>query len=219
LSTTAGAVDVIGFLALGGLFTSHITGNLVILAAHYVTGGFSQIGPLLSVPVFVLVLGIVIVLFENKATDKARRALLILQASLLVGFLALGAGLGPFTNPDSAVAVFVGMIGVAAMATQNALVRLELPGFPSTAVMTTNITQLTIDLALLVQGKGDRSNITRARHGTRRTFPSVIGFVAGCAAGGFLELHFGMSALLLPVVLAVIAIPLSELAREDVKET
>jgi uncharacterized membrane protein YoaK (UPF0700 family) len=41
LSTTAGAVDVIGFLALGGLFTAHITGNLVVLAAHYVTGGFN----------------------------------------------------------------------------------------------------------------------------------------------------------------------------------
>ena len=219
LSTTAGAVDVIGFLALGGLFTAHITGNLVILAVHYATGGFSQIGPLLSVPVFVVVLGIVIVLFENKATDEARRALLILHAGLLVGFLALGAGLGPFANPDSAMAVFVGMIGVAAMATQNALVRLELPGFPSTAVMTTNITQLTIDLALLVRGKDDLSNIARARRGARLTFSSVIGFVAGCAAGGFLELHFGMWALLLPVMLAAIAIPLGELVREDAKKT
>jgi len=219
LSTTAGAVDVIGFLALGGLFIAHITGNLVILAVHYVTGGFCQIGPLLSVPVFVLVLGLVIVLFADKATERARRTLLILHAGLLIGFLAVGAGLGPFSNPDSAIAVFVGMIGVAAMATQNALVRLELPGFPSTAVMTTNITQLTIDLALLVRGKGDLSNISRARRGARLTFQSVIGFVAGCAAGGFLELHFGMWALLLPVVLAVIAIPLSELVREGVKET
>jgi uncharacterized membrane protein YoaK (UPF0700 family) len=219
LSTTAGAIDVIGFLALGGLFIAHITGNLVILAAHYVTGGFCQIGPLLSVPVFVLVLGLVIVSFENEATDKARRTLLIIHASLLIGFLAVGAGLGPFSNPDSTIAVFVGMIGVAAMATQNALVRLELPGFPSTAVMTTNITQLTIDLTLLVCGKGDLSNIGRARRGARLTLPSVIGFVAGCAAGGFLELHFGMWALLLPVVLAVIAIPLSELVREGVKET
>jgi len=219
LSTTAGAVDVIGFLALGGLFIAHITGNLVILAVHYVTGGFCQIGPLLSVPVFVIVLGIVIVLFENKATERARRTLLILHAGLLIGFLAVGAGLGPFSNPDSAIAVFVGMIGVAAMATQNALVRLELPGFPSTAVMTTNITQLTIDLALLVRGKGELSNISRARRGARLTFPSVIGFVAGCAAGGFLELHFGMWALVAPVVLAVIAIPLSELVTENVRET
>ena len=218
LSTTAGAVDVIGFLALGGLFTAHITGNLVVLAAHYVTGGFSEIGPLLSVPVFVIVLGIIMVLFANKATRGARRTLLLLHASLLVGFLALGAGLGPFPDPDSGIAVSVGMIGVAAMATQNALVRLELPGFPSTAVMTTNVTQLTIDLALLVRGKGDPTYLARARRGARLTFPSVAGFVAGCAAGGFLELYFGLGALVLPVVLAAIAILLGELVREDVKE-
>lgn len=47
LSTTAGAVDVIGFLALGGLFTAHISGNLCVLAAHYLTGGFSQVVVLL----------------------------------------------------------------------------------------------------------------------------------------------------------------------------
>jgi uncharacterized membrane protein YoaK (UPF0700 family) len=59
LSTTAGAVDVIGFLTLGGLFTAHITGNLVVVAAHYVTGGFSQVGPLLAVPIFMAVMGLV----------------------------------------------------------------------------------------------------------------------------------------------------------------
>ena len=214
LSTTAGAVDVIGFLTLGGLFTAHITGNLVVLVVHYVTGSFCQIGPLLSVPVFVVVLGIVIVLFENKAVRRARRTLLILHASLLAGFLALGAVLGPFADPDSAMAVSVGMIGVAAMATQNALVRLDLPGFPSTAVMTTNITQLAIDLALLFRGTGDLTDLARARRSASLTFPSVMGFVAGCAAGGFLEFHFGLSALALPVGLAAIAIPLGEVQHE-----
>src|ERR1700719_1710599 len=87
LSTTAGAVDVIGFLTLGGLFTAHITGNLVVLAAHYVTGGFSQIRPLLSVPVRVVVLGTVIVLFTNKTPRRSRRTLLILHAGLLTAFL------------------------------------------------------------------------------------------------------------------------------------
>ena len=59
MSVAAGAVDVIGFLALGGLFTSHITGNVVVVATHYATGRFCEIGPLLAVPVFVAVLGAV----------------------------------------------------------------------------------------------------------------------------------------------------------------
>jgi len=36
LSVTAGCTDIIGFLGLNHLFTAHITGNLVILAAHIV---------------------------------------------------------------------------------------------------------------------------------------------------------------------------------------
>ena len=36
LSVTAGCTDIIGFLVLDGQFTAHITGNLVILAAHIV---------------------------------------------------------------------------------------------------------------------------------------------------------------------------------------
>jgi uncharacterized membrane protein YoaK (UPF0700 family) len=214
LSTTAGAVDVTGFLALGGLFTAHITGNLVVLVAHYVTGGFSQIGPLLSVPVFVAVLGIITVLFSNRVTRGSRRALLILHAVLLAGFLGFGVGCGPFTNPDSARAVCVGMFGVAAMATQNALVKLDLRGFPSTAVLTTNTVQLTIDLAVLVRGHGDPEDLAQARRRARLTFPSVAGFVAGCAAGGFLEVHFGLWALVLPAILAATAIPLCELRRD-----
>jgi len=38
LGVVAGSVDIIGFLGLDGLFTAHITGDLV-LAAHVVTGG------------------------------------------------------------------------------------------------------------------------------------------------------------------------------------
>jgi Zn-dependent protease with chaperone function len=38
LGVIAGATDIIGFLGLGGLFTAHITGNLVVLAAHIVAG-------------------------------------------------------------------------------------------------------------------------------------------------------------------------------------
>jgi uncharacterized membrane protein YoaK (UPF0700 family) len=126
LSTTAGAVDVIGFLTLGGLFTSHITGNVVIVAAHYVTGGFSQVGPLLAVPVFMAVLALVTLASGAiaRAGSPPLRPLLLLQAVLLAGFLGLGVGFGRFPNADSPMAVLAGMFGVAAMATQNVLVKL-----------------------------------------------------------------------------------------------
>jgi uncharacterized membrane protein YoaK (UPF0700 family) len=217
LSTTAGAVDVIGFLGLGGLFTAHITGNVVILAAHYFVGGFSEVGPLLSVPIFIAVLGAVTLAsgaFE-KAGYSPRRALLVLQATLLACCLGLGVGFGPLVDPDRPMAVVVGMLGVAAMATQNALVKLALPGAPSTAVMTTNTTQLTVDLATLARGQGDPDELARARRRVGVTLPCLLGFLVGCTAGAVLEVRFGLWALALPVVLAALAVPLGELRSED----
>src|SRR5437588_9832221 len=210
LSTTAGAVDVIGFLALGGLFTAHITGNVVIVAAHYVTGGFSQIGPLLAVPVFMVVMGLVTLASSAiaRAGSYPLRPLLLLQTALLAGFLLLGVGFGRFNDADSSMAVLAGMLGVSAMATQNVVGKLALKGAPSTAVMTTNITQLTVDLATLVRNGGDADELAKARSRARITFPCIIGFVGGCAAGAALEVRFGLWALALPVGLSALAVPL-----------
>jgi len=187
------------------------------VAAHYVIGGFSEVGPLLAVPVFIVVLGAVTVaaVGVEKAGYAPRRALLLLQAALLAGCLGGGIGFGPFADPDRPLAVLVGMLAVAAMATQNALVKLALPGTPSTAVMTTNITQLTVDLATVTRGLGNVDDLARARHRLRLTFPCVVGFVAGCASGAILQVHFGFFALALPVVLAVLAIGLGELIDDS----
>jgi uncharacterized membrane protein YoaK (UPF0700 family) len=100
------------------------------------------------------------------------------------------------------------MLGVAAMATQNVLVKLALKDTPSTAVMTTNITQLTVDLATLVRSGGDPGELAKVRRRARMTFACVIGFVAGCAAGAALEVRFGLWALTLPVLLSALAVPL-----------
>jgi uncharacterized membrane protein YoaK (UPF0700 family) len=210
LSTTAGAVDVIGFLALGGLFTAHITGNLVVLLAHYITGNFGEIGPLLAVPIFIVVLGVVTFTFIRKPTSVARRELLVLQLVLLACFLGFGVGFGAFPNPDSGMAVFVGMLGVAAMATQNAVVRFALPGAPSTAVMTTNIVQVTVDLARLLRGKVEDNERRTVRHRSNATLFAVIGFLIGLAVGAVLEMRFGFWSLIFPAILAAASIPLGE---------
>jgi uncharacterized membrane protein YoaK (UPF0700 family) len=211
LSATAGASDIIAFLGLGGVFVAHITGNLVVLAAHYVTGGFSQIGPLLSVPVFVIVLALVTGFFGGKETRAALRGLLILHWVLMAGFLVLGVAFGPLTNPESVIAICCGMLGVAAMATQSAMVKLDLPGFPSTAVLTTNTVQLTVDLATFIRDKAQPDELARVRRRIRMTLPAVAGFAAGCTAGAILELHFGLWALILPASTAGLALLLGVL--------
>src|SRR5258705_10332990 len=57
LSVIAGSADVISLLGLG-LFNAHITGNLIILAAHVVARGKADVKLMLSVPIFILVLGL-----------------------------------------------------------------------------------------------------------------------------------------------------------------
>jgi uncharacterized membrane protein YoaK (UPF0700 family) len=88
LSVTAGAVDVIGFLALDGLVAAHITGNLV-LTVHYSTGGFCEVGPPLSVPVFIVVLAWCF-RRAGQVGHGSRRALRALHAALLAGYATRG---------------------------------------------------------------------------------------------------------------------------------
>jgi uncharacterized membrane protein YoaK (UPF0700 family) len=200
---------VIGFLALG-VFSAHITGNLVILAAHYITCRFGEIGPILSVPVFMAVLAIVTVTLVRKQTAIARRELLVLRSVLLACMLGFGAGFGPFENPDSKMAVFVGMLSVAAMAVHNAVVRLALPGSPSTAVMTTNTAQLAVDVARLIRGHEQQTDLPQVRRRADVTLASVLGFVVGLVLSAILHVHFGLWSLVFPLALAALAIPLGE---------
>src|SRR5438105_2486593 len=101
LGSIAGSADVISFLGLGGLFTAHIIGNLVILAAHLATGGAASIALLLSVLVFILALGLTRLLAAGleAAGLASLEPLLLLQFLLLGGSLALCVLGGPRLAP------------------------------------------------------------------------------------------------------------------------
>ncbi len=216
LSATAGAVEAIGFLALGGIFTAHITANLMVLAARCITGRFDQIGPLLAVPVFFAVLALVTSLYRSAPDLRtSRRAMLIWHAALIASALAIGVALSPLSDTAGAAGIAIGMLIVSAMAMQTAVVRMSLPGSPSTAMLTTNATVLAIDLATLTRRKGGSDELTEARRRIAVTLPCVAGFVTGGALGVFLEIHLQLAALAMPLVLAAFAIPLGELWRES----
>jgi uncharacterized membrane protein YoaK (UPF0700 family) len=107
LNVTAGCTDIIGFLVLNGLFTAHITGNLVILAAHIVGGGEAQIAPMLSVPVFIVMVGLTRLLAGALASIglASLRPLLLLQFLLRAGFLVVCVAAGPRIDPDATNAI------------------------------------------------------------------------------------------------------------------
>ncbi|EKN3756880.1 DUF1275 domain-containing protein [Yersinia enterocolitica] len=209
LGATAGSADVIGFLGLGGLFIAHITGNLVILAARIGGGDRAPLAHLLSVPVFITVLALARLLAA--ALERIRIAplvpLLALQLALLSAFLAVCIIAGTQVDPNSASMIIAGMLGVSAMAVQNTLVVFALNGAPSTAVMTTNITRLVMDLGevLLGRGAGDRAKAgERARH----TGLAIAGFLLGCTLGAACQATLGLRSVAVPAGLALLALVL-----------
>jgi uncharacterized membrane protein YoaK (UPF0700 family) len=211
LSLTAGSMDVIGFLGLGGLFTAHITGNLVILAARVVSGGAAQLAAILSVPVFMLVLCLARLLaggFEAIGLGSLR-PLLLLQFLLLAGSLVICVAADPGIDPNAAIATVAGMLGVSAIAVQNALVQVSLHGAPATAVVTTNIARFTTDVGTILLG-ARRDEVVTARKRAARIWPSIVGFVIGCCLGAVCEAHFGLRALALPGGLALLALAMAQ---------
>jgi uncharacterized membrane protein YoaK (UPF0700 family) len=215
LSLIAGSTDIIGFLGLNGLFTAHITGNLVVLAAHIVTGDPTIFSYVLSVPVFMMMLFLTRLLAGGleQAGVSTLRLLLLLQLFFLVVFLSICVVAGPWRDADAILAVIAGMCGVAAMAVQNALVQISLTNTPTTAVMTTNVTHFMLDLGEVLVGR-DHAKPARARTRAMRTLPVIVGFSIGCVFGAAFEAVAGLWSLALPTGLALLAFAMA-LADRD----
>ena len=207
LSVIAGSTDTIGFLGLNGLFTAHITGNIVVLAAQVVAGNPTMISYILSVPVFMLVLLLTRLLASSleRSGRSTLAPLLLLQLIVLVAFLVLCVTAGPWRDADAILAIIAGMFGVAAMAVQNALVQISMTKSPTTAVMTTNVTHFMVDLGETLVA-GDAGRIAAARNRAMRTLPVLVGFTIGCGLGAAGEAIAGFWSLALPTGLALLAL-------------
>jgi len=214
LSVIAGSVDVIGFLGLGTLFIAHITGNLVILAARSAAGEHASVAHFLSVPVFIIALVAARLLAAklDRSGIATLRPLLLLQFLLLSGLLAICIGVGSLTDPNAAIMTVAAMLGVSAMAVQNALVQLSFKDAPSTAVMTTNLTRFVLDLGEVWLGTNSDGR-AKAMARARRTGAAIAGFVAGAGLGAWYQAHVGLWSLVMPTGLAVAALVITYCSR------
>jgi uncharacterized membrane protein YoaK (UPF0700 family) len=204
LSFNGGFVDTAGYLALQGLFTAHVTGNFVTLAAALIHGTSGVIAKLLALPVFCLVIFVTRLVSFN--LPRHGRPVLETMLSLKLLLLAIGAVLaiahGPFADGDSSYAIATGMILVAAMAIQNAVHRIHLPTMPPTTLMTGTTTQIMIDLADMAHGlQPGTESVIRVRLG--RMAVAVASFAAGAAAAALLLAKVGNWCFLVPPLVAL----------------
>jgi uncharacterized membrane protein YoaK (UPF0700 family) len=218
LSLIAGSTDTIGFLSLNGLFTAHITGNLVVLAAHVIKGNPAILSYVLAVPVFAVAL-LLTRLFASgleRIGAVTLRALLLVELLLLMGFLVCCVNCGQQFDANSGIAITAGMFGVSAMAVQTALVQISLTKAPSTAVMTTNIAYLMLAIGELLAG-GDDAVVASARNRAIHIFPVIVGFAIGCALGAAGQSAYGSWSLGLPAGLALLAVAMSVMVRHQTR--
>lgn len=213
LSVNGGYVDTAGFLALHGLFTTHVTGNFVTLGAALVMGTSGAVAKLLALPVFCVM--VIASRWLSLGLAKTRlpvlRTVLACNVVLLVAGGALAVSLGPFASGDGLAALMTGMTLVAAMAIQNAVHRLHMSNSPPSTIMTGNTTQIMIDVADLLRGVPAEA---RAAVQTRllRLSLSVACFAAGCAAAALLFAFQGVWCFLVPPLIGAFALCLREAA-------
>jgi uncharacterized membrane protein YoaK (UPF0700 family) len=204
LSVTAGYVDTAGYLALQGLFTSHVTGNFVTIGASLVSGSSGTLAKLLALPTFcaVIIATRWISISSLAGGLPTLRTMLGLKVMLLSAAAVLAIRFGPFSDGDSGPALATGLVLVSAMAIQNAMQRIDLSTLPPTTVMTGTTTQIMIDIADLLQKMpSEKRRVARDR--LSRMTASVLAFASGCATAALLYARAGIYCFLIPPLLGV----------------
>jgi len=208
LSVIAGMVDVIGFLSLG-IFTAHVTGNIVVIGALMVRHNRVNPAQILAVPVFILAVAStwVIAKASGRRGNRLMRPLLLIQFLLISSLLIFSAITKPSANPHGLMATIAAMIAVTAMGCQFALLRLALPVAPSTAVMTGNLTNAV--LAFVDSSSRTQPLMESNSRKLRDALRLLVGFFLGCVLATAALMYLGDWAWSLPAALAAIAIALS----------
>lgn len=204
LGFLAGYVDALGFFALFGLFTAHITGNLVLIGAELAQPGHQF--PILKILVFpAFMAGVAlakVIAFQCK--KNARNALLFLYIAeliLLVAFMLAGIMAQPLDQGNiSGLVMLTAMVAAIAMGVHSACGRIILTDLTPTGMMTGNVTQLVIEFVELVLNGADR----QARRDLAKYFWPIIAFGLGALVAACAYVLFGFQALLLPIAIILL---------------
>lgn len=205
LTIVGGAIDTIGFIALLGFFTAHVTGNLVMAGGGFVKGGEGLWIKLAALPLFILTVMITKYLIDKTSEQKPILShLLFAEAVFLTAFMIAGLYFRPFDDAGSITVAITGGLGLVALAIRNTAGKTVIKQMSPTVLMTGNTTQLGINLSDFVS-KPTRENAKALSH----SFALVASFVIGAFLGAvlYVKLSFwSIGLFVLPVLyLSVLA--------------
>lgn len=203
LAAIGGYVDTLGFVALFGLFTAHVTGNFVLIGTELVRPSGGVLLKFLAFPAFILAVAMsrLIALRCETRGHSPQRSLFVTQAVFLLAFMLAGWYGSPMPSSHAPWALTAGLLGTFAMGLQNGAGRLLLSKLTPHTVMTGNVTQLVLDLTDLAIGHGGAEEKLRVK---KMLWP-IIAFALGAMLGALVYMQVGFLALA-PALIGVIFI-------------
>ena len=215
-------------MALFGLFTANMTGNILLIAVELVQPrGDITLNRLVAVPLFRfgVLLGWLIAAQAKRRAWHVATVLISSEAIALGLFAVVGTGYGPQLQSSSqqALIVAISTCSLIAMGLQNALGRELSADMPTTTVMTNNLSLLMLEGAALVSawlGGQPLAANTSTRQRFARIAPVFIGFLIGAMAGAFGMRHLGYSSLGVPIaLLALLAVMRLKTDTSEVRDS
>jgi uncharacterized membrane protein YoaK (UPF0700 family) len=188
-----GAVDIISFSRLGGVFASAMTGNLALLGLYSARADISGVlGTLTALSCFICGAALGNLLARPRDQAGALRVLLGMECALMLVALTLW-----FTIPhqhshagtDILVAVLACAMGIQSIVGK----RLNLSGIP-TVVFTSTLTNIVITLSDMLATRS-----TTLPADTRRQIATFVIYLAGAVCAGIATTQHAAILIFLPV--------------------
>lgn len=201
LSLVGGWLNTVGFIALFGIYTNHVTGYIVTAGKESILGGFGLWA--LFIGIFIFTIGLT-AWCEQRWRAKYPNillAFLVAETILITLFMCAGHIFSPFDKLNEYGAVITAMLGISAMGIRNAIIRTILSPMTTSTLMTGNIAQLTIDTVAYLSPNSSKDRKTSAKLNISKIFPSVASFSLGAVLGSIGYIFFSFNSIIIPVLL------------------
>lgn len=191
-----GGIDTIGFIALFGFFTNHVTGNLVMAGASLAKNGEGLWIKLAAIPLFIITVSITKLFIDKTIKTHTKHTVLFylffIEGVFLTLFMLFGLWFTPFENGNSIYVAITAAMGLIALAIRNTSGRSLMHNYTPGTVMTGNTTAFGVNITNYFSHKTE-ANKTKLIH----SLYNVLTFIFGSLLGAFLYDKIGFWSLLI----------------------